>query len=151
MHTVSFQVKAMLPKHINAGLIQKLKESFPLEEGTQDWDLKSTLDFVTNTKNLLIITFDGENIAGFLFGWEIPRLENKKQFYIDEIATYEKYQKQGVAKNMMNFLRETLISRNFELMYVLTEKENIAANKLYMSVDPMVEIEQDVVMFEYKL
>jgi ribosomal protein S18 acetylase RimI-like enzyme len=144
-------IKRIKIEDIDENFISELRLSFEPEPGdTQDWDLESTKNFVSNEKNILIIAFVGDEIAGFIFGWEVPRLEKAKHFYIDEVATTEKFQRQGIATKMFDLLKKIMTEEKFELMYVLTEEDNIPACKLYESLDTNVERENGVVMFEYK-
>lgn len=148
----SIQVKKLSEDDITPEFISKIREAFPPEPGdTQDWDLESAKEFVKNTKNILIIAYFDNSLAGFIFGWEVPRLEKTKHFYIDEVATNEDFQRKGIATKMLEFLKQILIEQEFELYYVLTEEDNIPACKLYESIDTKVIRENGVVMFEYNL
>lgn len=145
------QIKRIIESDVSEDLIQALHKSFPHDEDTQNWELSKVLDFVSDTRNVLIIAFEHKVVAGFIFGWEIPRLEKSRHFYIDEVATAEKFQRQGIATQMLRFLEAHVRSEHYDVMYVLTEAVNLGANKLYKKVADNVEIEQDIVMYEYYL
>jgi ribosomal protein S18 acetylase RimI-like enzyme len=129
--------------------VENLTLQFPPDEDTQKWNLMKIQEFVRDRKNKFIVAAMDDAIVGIVFGWEIPRMEKSKQFYIDEVGVIESHRKKGVAKRMLHTLFARLKEEKFELVYVLTEKENIPANRLYLQASKKVSVENDIVMYTY--
>lgn len=144
------QIFQVTGETVNNEFTEKLKLSFPPDKDTQDWNTEKIREFIALSTNIFIVAMINREVVGFVFGWEIPRMENSKHFYIDEVATVEKYQRLVIAKDMLLYFQNILRAKDFELMYVLTKALNMPANRPYDHQDSNVEIEKDVVMYTYK-
>jgi ribosomal protein S18 acetylase RimI-like enzyme len=91
-------------------------------------------EFFKNQTNYLLAAYVDNVFAGFLYAYELDRLEMEKpMMFFYSIDVLPKYQRQGVGKRLIGALKKICRERNVSKMYVLTDEANVAAMRLYPS------------------
>lgn len=142
--------KQITIRDITNEFITNLKINLPLQDENPDWKLKSTTQLVGNNANIFIVGFVDNEVAGFMYGHILDRFDDKKQFFIYEVGVSEKFRRLGVASNMFEKLFEILKQREIFEAWVLTNKSNVAANKLYQKFGGKNPNSDDV-MYDFNL
>ncbi len=142
--------KQITSKDVTTDFISELRTILPFDDENPDWKLESTLKLVQNQANIFIISFVENDIVGFLYGHVLDRFDDKKQFFIYEVGVSERFQRLGVASNMFEKLFEILRSQNISEAWVLTNKSNLAANKLYQKFGGKNPNEDDI-MYDFEI
>ncbi len=87
-----------------------------------------------------IAAFDGEKIIGGLTAYEFPMVKAETtEVYLYEIVVDKAYRKQNLATEIIEFAKQLCISRGVSYMFVGTEPDNIAAQKLYLKTGGRLE------------
>jgi ribosomal protein S18 acetylase RimI-like enzyme len=94
-----------------------------------------------------IVVLEGEQIAGFLYGYVLRRF-TKTSFFIYEVDVLEPFRRRGVGKAMFARLRDEQRTRGWDEMFVFTGQGNAAAMALYRSAGG-VRPNDDDVMFDF--
>lgn len=74
----------------------------------------------------------------------------RPEFWINEIGVAASYQNRGIGKSLMRALFEVARALNCLEAWVLTERENGPAMRLYQSLDGQ-EAPEEIVMFTFHL
>lgn len=106
--------------------------------------------FLSKDANFLIAAYVEDNLAGFLYAYELERVEtDRPMMFLYSIDVLPEYQSQGVGKSLISELKKICRERNVTKMFVLTEEANTAAMRLYESTGGRRQ-SPDAVMFAYK-
>lgn len=105
--------------------------------------------FLSEPDNLLLLAYDGDKIAGAVIAHELKHPDGDNHFYVHELDTHPDYRRQGVGRMMMDELVKISKNRGCAELWLGTETDNIAAQKLYESLGP-TETEQTIT-YSYKL
>lgn len=138
---------------INETLIYNLNQTFV--KGSPDgksgkWDLENTKKFVSNPDNIFLLAFQNESIAGMISAYVLPRMDDKKaEMFFYEIGVQKNFRQQGIGKALISELKKITIEKGIHEMFVLTNRSNTAAMKLYESTGGIPSEEIDEVMFTY--
>ncbi len=87
--------------------------------------------FLATRVNEMVVALDQGEVVGFAFGTTLFRPDKPTQFYIDEVSVHADYQRQGIARRMLEHLRDRAFDRGCESIWLLTEADNDAARALY--------------------
>ncbi|TET23892.1 MAG: GNAT family N-acetyltransferase [Candidatus Stahlbacteria bacterium] len=124
-------------------LAQEIVKQFWPEGQLNDECLKK------ETNYLLASYLDG-TFAGFLYAYELDRLEqDKPMMFFYSIDVLPEFRQQGIGKRLIKELKRICTDRNVSKMYVLTDEENEAAMRLYRSTGGK-RVMPDNVLFIYK-
>lgn len=105
--------------------------------------------FLEDDKNLLLLAYDGDKIAGAALCYEMPHPAGEDSLYVHELDTHPDYRRHGVATAIMQKLMEIAKERGMKELWVGTETENTKARSFYESLKPY-EIEPSII-YSYKV
>jgi len=147
------EIKRIL--EIDQKLIALLNQTFKKGEPdgkSGDWNLENVKEFVKISDNIFLLAYFDNQIAGMISAYKLQRMDDKKsELFFYEIGVVKDFRQKGVGKALIEELKKTAKEMNVTEMFVLTNKSNIPAMKLYTSTGGIVAKETDEVMFEYKL
>ncbi|MBU1019081.1 MAG: GNAT family N-acetyltransferase [Patescibacteria group bacterium] len=105
--------------------------------------------FFDNNNNILLISFYDSEPTGFLYAYIIEGLKaNRSKIFLYSIDVFEKFQKQGVGTQLIKELKKIAKKRLCHEVFVMTNKNNTAAMKLYKKTGGKIEKDDDV-LFVY--
>lgn len=91
-------------------------------------------EFLANQTNYLLAAYVDNSLAGFLYAYELDRLEqDKPMMFLYSIDVLPEYRRQGIGKRLIVELKRICAERSVSKMFVLTDEENTAAMRLYQS------------------
>lgn len=109
----------------------------------------SSNDFLKNDSNIFLIALFNNDIAGFIYGYRLQRPEtNRSKFFIYEIEVFNKHRKKGVGTSLINFFNNIAKEHKGISTFVLTNKSNVGACKLYEKTGA-VKTNTDDVLYSY--
>ena len=88
-------------------------------------------------------------VVGFVYGHVLRRFE-ATSFFIYSIDVAEGHRRRGVARAMIETLRDEGRAGRWDEMFVLTNASNPAAMALYASAGGVIPEPRDVVMFDFE-
>jgi ribosomal protein S18 acetylase RimI-like enzyme len=92
-------------------------------------------NFLSNESNYLLAAYVDNEFAGFLYAYELARLERKApMMFLYSIDVLPEHREKGVGKKLVEELKSICAERGFMKMFVVTGESNEAAVKLYESV-----------------
>lgn len=108
--------------------------------------------FLADDRHHLVVALDGDLVVGFASG--VHYLHPDQEFpelWVNEVGVAESHQGQGIAKRILARLFETARTElGCNQAWVLTERENIAATRLYASAGGYVSGQHEV-MYSFDL
>lgn len=109
------------------------------DEGTL-WDAVEGEKFLNDENNALFIAFYEDKMAGFLSANKLQRFDKRKaEILLYEIGVKEEYRRLGLAKALIQTVKDWGKEQGADEVWVLTSKTNIPGNKLYQSEDGELE------------
>jgi len=116
-----------------------------------DWNLESAREFLSDKSNYLIVAKIAERVVGALIAHRLARLDSQRaQMLLYEIDVQPDFQGKGVGSAMIERLKELAREAGSCEVWVVTNKSNEAATRLYRATGGFAKQDDDVV-FEYKL
>ena len=111
-------------------------------------DLAATRRFLADEANELLIAYvDGEP-AGFVSGTELGHPDKAQpELFLNELGVDEAYRGRGIGRALVVRLWELAQSRGCRGMWVLTDADNVAANRVYAAAG--ASRGEDQVMYEW--
>jgi ribosomal protein S18 acetylase RimI-like enzyme len=114
-------------------------------------DIPRAIEFLGDPRHHVGVAIDGDLVIGFVSAVHYVHPDKHcPELWINEIGVAEKYQRQGIGKQLMNEIFGVGRELNCESAWVLTDRENTAAISLY-SVVGNPELPTDHVMFSFDL
>lgn len=106
--------------------------------------------FFKEEQNILLVAYTDNRPCGFLYGYLLqdPKSENPKIF-LYSVDVFKQYQKMGIGTDLINELKNIARANHCSEIFVLTNKSNEAAMKLYEKTGGQKEKDDDV-LFIYK-
>jgi ribosomal protein S18 acetylase RimI-like enzyme len=140
---------------INQDLIQQLNETFVRGEPdgkSGEWDFENATRFVNNPDNIFLLAYVEDDITGMVSAYKLQRMDSKKaELFFYEIGVVRNYRQQGIGKALIEELKRIGKGMGVNEMFVLTNRSNTAAVKLYESTGGTPSKETDEIMFTYKI
>ena len=97
----------------------------------------------------VIVALENEKLVGGLTAYEMKMFKRETiEMFLYEIEVAEDFQRRGIGKALIEFLKNICAEKEIVEMFVGTEKENFAARRLYSSTGG--EADEDSVWFNYK-
>lgn len=116
-----------------------------------DWQAERIHEFLSDQNNILIAAKAGERIVGLIVAHRLARLDSQRaQVLLYEIDVLPEFQRKGIASAMIERLKELAQQAGACEVWVVTNKSNGPAMRLYRSTGGTAKQDDDVV-FEYKL
>jgi ribosomal protein S18 acetylase RimI-like enzyme len=95
-------------------------------------DLGTTRRFLANDANVLLIAYVDGNPAGFVSGTELSHPDKSDpELFLNELGVDEAYRGRGIGRALVAELWRAAQQRGCRGMWVLTDDDNAAANKVY--------------------
>jgi ribosomal protein S18 acetylase RimI-like enzyme len=102
--------------------------------------------FLSDERNYLLAAYVEGEFAGFLYAYELARLERKApMMFLYSIDVLPAHREKGVGKKLVKELKSICAERGFMKMYVITGEENEPAMSLYRAAGGTRYAEDDVV------
>ncbi len=140
-------MKILRIKKTDQKLIDQINQLFD----DKKWSEKEGNKFLADKNNLLLLAFEDEKPVGFLTAHRLQRFDNKKaEVLLYEIGVHPDYRRQGIGKSLINEVKKWAKEIEASEVWVLTEKTNPIAMKLYQSVGG-IEESPGTVMYVYKI
>lgn len=121
-----------------------VKDAASLVQNSHLFDNMVTLegaeDFLAREGHLLLLARDAGGAGiGFVSGVEMRHPDKPAEMFIYELGVDDPWRQQGVAKALLEALREEAIRRGCAAMWTGTEADNVAAIATYRSVGAIVD------------
>lgn len=104
--------------------------------------------FIDNPLILAFMVIDEEEVIGFAWGYIQERFDNRNMLYIHSVDVIEKAQNKGVGTLLIKTFIDYAKEHNFRNTFLITDEDNIAANKLYSKFTD--EIEKNKILYIFK-
>jgi ribosomal protein S18 acetylase RimI-like enzyme len=106
-------------------------------------------DLLADDRTLFFVAFDDDHPIGFVFAYEMLRRHgDPSMIFVYDVDVDEPYRRRGVATSLFLELGRVAKERGIREGFVLTERENEPAMKLYESVGGV--LPQNCVMWEFR-
>ena len=104
-----------------------------------------TLTYLENEDNYLMADIIDNEIVGFLLAYTLQRCDGKNaMIYVHEVNVLSEHRKKGVGGSLLNALKVICKEKNIMKIFLLTNKSNEPAVKLYESVGGVFSETDDV-------
>ncbi|MCH2390225.1 MAG: GNAT family N-acetyltransferase [Nitrospinales bacterium] len=115
--------------------------SWDEQDDIEHYSIKTLLAYLEKQDTVFLACYTEVQGIETLTGIASGRLEQKpydfsKWLYIDEVDTCSNHRKKGVATAMMQTFLKLAKEKHCEEVWLCTERENLAARKLYESLNP---------------
>jgi ribosomal protein S18 acetylase RimI-like enzyme len=95
-------------------------------------DLDGTRSFLADDGNVLLIAYVDGDPAGFVTGTELAHPDKAQpELFLNELGVDEAYRGRGIGRRLVAELWQLAQARRCRGMWVLTDDDNEAANKVY--------------------
>lgn len=123
-------------------LLKKAANQFFKPDVSQE-QLKAYINKPQNWAYIAIGSND--EILGFAFGYVLESFYSTPELYMHSIDVVEQYKRQGIGKLLMNKILEDCKEKGFKELFLVTNKGNIPAVRLYESTGGTAPDEDNVV------
>jgi len=118
------------------------------------FDAKALASYLNKADTLFVICYEHGSGDETLMGFASSRFEHKPYsaetwLYVDELDVTADHRQRGAGRAIMEKLIEIATEAGCEELWLGADRDNVAANALYQSVDP--DDVSDVVGFTYEL
>lgn len=127
---------------INKQLASQFKQVRELEVKEKYLDT-----FLDNPNNITLMEVVNDEVVGLVWGYVLERMDSKPMMFIYSVDVIKEYRQRGIAKKLVGAFIEEANKRGFRNSFLLTEKGNIPANKLYQSLNGKAFDERVLYMF----
>lgn len=105
-------------------------------------------EFLNDPRHHIVVAIVNEQVVGFASALHYIHPDKPTELWINEVGVSEEHQNKGIAKAMIKEL--FLLGKNLGCVnaWVLTESDNLPANRLYQSVGGE---KSEAVMYEFKI
>ena len=111
-------------------IYQSAVKNFRNQDVTKD-KVESVLN---NPTNIIYVAHDQRMAIGYVLCYRWNRMDNNNDIItIIHVFVLEAYQRQGIARHLMNMALEYAKSEQLHYVFVITQNDNKAANALYLS------------------
>jgi len=95
-------------------------------------DIAATQRFLADSANALLIAYVDGQAAGFVTGTEVLHPDKQQpELFLNELAVDERHRGRGIGRALVRELWRQAQAGGCRGMWVLTDRENAAANKVY--------------------
>lgn len=114
-----------------------------------DIDPDLTARFLHDHRHHLVAAIDDGLVVGFVSGVHYVHPDKPPELWINEVAVAPSHQRRGIGQQMLRAIFRTASDLGCGEAWVLTNRSNTPAMKLYASVDGS-EDPEDTVMFTFR-
>lgn len=111
-------------------------------------DEKFAIEFLNDPRHHIVVAVIDNQVIGFASAVHYVHPDKPTELWINEVGVAEKHQNKGIAKAIMKELFQLGKKLGCEVAWVLTESDNLPANKLYQSVGGE---KSETVLYEFKI
>ena len=98
-------------------------------------DIQHLKEFVSDSHNYLLLAYEDGIVAGMLTAHELAKLDSRKlEIMLYEMEVKPQFRQRGIGKLLIEELIKLAKTRGAYEVWVLTENDNLPANKLYSSL-----------------
>ena len=110
--------------------IQSLQEIVEVAE--MSFNIEQIERFLSKKQNLAFLAKLDDKIIGLLYGYELTKMDvNRPQFFIYSVDILPDYQNNGYGSQLVKYSVDYVKKHNYSESFVITEKNNIRACKVY--------------------
>ncbi len=106
--------------------------------------------FLNDERHVLVLGYVGDRPAGFASAVEVFHPDKQSELFLNEIGVMQRDRRRGVARALIDELRQVGRDLGCAAVWVLTDETNTAAMNLYASTGGTWNGDRQV-MFEYDL
>jgi len=101
--------------------------------------------FLTDERCITVVATNDEEVVGGLVAYELPKFEQeRKEFYIYDLAVLEAHRRRGIATGLIETLKSIARTRGAYVIYVQADRGDAPAIALYESLG----VREDVLHFD---
>ena len=146
---INFQIKKLDSNQVS--LAKELIEMFGFDDESENQTFSSD-EYVRKLLKRddfhVIVALENGQLIGGLTAYEMQMFKRETtEMFLYEIEVAEEHRRKGIGKALIEYLKEICLEKGIIEMFVGTEKDNIAARKLYVSTGG--ETDEDSVWFNY--
>jgi len=147
---MDFSVRKVVPDEI--GLAKQLFRFFQEDDGISQPLIPADeylRELLLKTDFHVLVALHNDNLVGGLTGYELPMYKRQiREMFLYEIAVKPAFRQKGIARALIEHLKQICKEKGIEEMYVGTSTPNKAAMALYSSTGG--EREPDIAWFVYQ-
>lgn len=103
------------------------------------------LNFLTDSSVYAFGAKLNNKIIGAIYGYSLTRIDNEPMLYIHDVGILPEYQNLGIGNKFMKYVIDYAKENNFSKCFLITEKKNSPACKIYEKAGGKSENEDDIV------
>ena len=107
-------------------------------------------EFLEDPRHHIVVAIADNMIVGFASAVHYIHPDKPNELWVNEVGVSPPYQQQGIGKAIMKGILRLGRELGCKNAWVLTDRNNEAANHLYKSAGGQIS-EEDTVMYEFKL
>ncbi len=131
-----------LEKHMN-NFLQEIEIIREFKIQIDKWE-----QFLKNKNNIAYIVLKDNKVIGFAWGYILERIDDESMLYIHSIDVLQEFRNQGAGTLLVQAFLDYAKKLKLRNTFLITDKGNINANKLYQKFTK--EIEDDKVLYIFK-
>ncbi len=109
---------------------------------------ESKLDkFLSNENNIALIEVIDDKVVALVWGYVLERMDAEPMMFIYSVDVIKEYRRRGIARKLVGAFIDESNKRGFRNSFLITEKGNVPANKLYQSLKGKEQEEHILYMF----
>ncbi|MBU9722888.1 MULTISPECIES: GNAT family N-acetyltransferase [Bacillaceae] len=107
--------------------------------------------FFQDNRNILLIAYLGKVPCGFLYGYLLDSLNNRKpKLFLYSIDVFPEFQNRGIGTSLIEELKDIAKKSNCSEIFLITNDYNVAAKRLYEGTGAMRDGLDDI-MYVYPI
>jgi ribosomal protein S18 acetylase RimI-like enzyme len=111
-------------------------------------DEKLAIEFLNDPRHHIVVAIIDNQVIGFASAVHYVHPDKPTELWINEVGVAEEHQNKGIGKAIMKELIQLGKSLGCVNAWVLTESDNLPANRLYQSAGGE---KSETVMYEFKI
>ncbi|MCL2280284.1 GNAT family N-acetyltransferase [Candidatus Saccharibacteria bacterium] len=122
-----------------------------IEDDNMIFNSEQIESFMKNDTTVAIGAIVDDKIIGLAYGYNLERLNGKNMFYLHSVGLLPDYQNQGIGSKLMKYVSNWAKENGYSEMFVITERSNPRACKVYSGAGGISEHDDEVVfVFDYE-
>lgn len=142
MMTIQFKVLGAGDEHVLSRVAPDVFD-LPVDE-------RLTAEFLRDPRHHIAVAVDGDLVVGFASAVDYVHPDKPAELWINELGVTPTHRNRGVARALIELLFGVGRRRGCATAWVLTERENVPAMRLYQSCGGD-EAQDETVMFSFEL
>lgn len=123
-----------------------LVENLLHSQNKSDPKLENIAAFLENEFNYFMAYVEEGEIIGFALAYTLQRYDGQNSMmYLHEIGVNEDSRRKGIGKKLLKALKNICTENDFMKLFLITNKSNRPAVRLYESLDGETDSDDDVV------